>query len=59
MNFKSKFIFILSYCRDLNKRYKDESFILDRNDSQTFTKFNLATLGALLDDRDASRRLRR
>ncbi len=45
--------------RDLNQRYKDETFILDRNDSQTFTRFNLATIGALLDDRDATRRLRR
>ncbi|XP_037024244.1 DNA replication ATP-dependent helicase/nuclease DNA2 [Bradysia coprophila] len=48
----------MSLERDLTKRYKDESFILDRNDSQTFTKFNLATIGALLDDRDSTRRLR-
>ncbi|KAJ6643747.1 DNA replication ATP-dependent helicase/nuclease DNA2 [Pseudolycoriella hygida] len=45
--------------RDLTKRYKNELFILDRNDSQTFTKFNLATIGALLDEREASQRLRR
>lgn len=51
--------FRLSTFRDLTKRYKDETFIVDRNDSQTFTKFNLATIGALLDDREATRRLRR
>lgn len=45
--------------RDLTKRYADQLFILDKYESQTISSFNMANLGALLDDTESSEKLRK
>lgn len=45
--------------RNLFKRYPNQSFILDKYESKTVATFNMANMGALLDDTEASERLRR
>lgn len=47
------------FFRNLNQRYANETFILDRSASSTFNAFNFATLGALIENRESSAKLRR
>lgn len=48
----------MSLERNLTDRYSNCKFILDKYESQTISSFNMASLGALLDDTAAAERLR-
>lgn len=41
--------------RDLSQRYSEETFIIDKHDSQSFATFNFTNLGMLLSEENASR----
>lgn len=49
----------LSLERNLRERYSGCSFILDKYESQSVSSFNLANLGAMLEDTESAERLRR
>lgn len=48
----------LSLERNLNERYFNNVFILDKYESQSLGTFNMTNIGVLLDETDASLRLR-
>lgn len=45
--------------RNLCDRYRNETFIIDKYESQTNATFNMSNLGALLDATDAAEQLRK
>lgn len=45
--------------RNLNERFPDSTFIVDKYESQKISSFNMENLGALLDRTEAADRLRK
>lgn len=45
--------------RNLTSRYRNQVFIFDKHDSQVTIRFNLANLGALINDGEITNKLRK